>query len=100
MQVLGQPKITEFSKIHPQSRGPLSAWVYDVEAAKWETRQDIKEKYPHANFPDNQVIFNIGGNKFRLEVKVQYRHGMVFILDIHTHAEYDKKNKKRKSSKK
>ena len=101
VQVLGKGKIVKFQKKHPQSRGLLSAWVFDVEKATWATTEDIKAKYPHASFlPDNQVIFNIGGNKFRLEVKVEYSYEKILVLDVNTHAEYDKKNKKRNSSKK
>ena len=101
MQILGKLKIDRFRKKHPQSRGPLSAWVNDIEEATWKTTEDIKAKYSHASFlSDNQVIFNIGGNKFRLEVKVQYSFEKVLVLDINTHAEYDKKNKNRTSSKK
>ena len=38
----------------------------------------------------NRVIFNIGGNKYRLVVKVAYKCGKVFVRFVGTHAEYDK----------
>ena len=100
MQILGKPKIMKFEQKHPQSREPLRAWVNEVEACHWKNTQDIKRRYRHASFlHHNQVIFNIGGRKYRLEVKVQFRYGKVLILEINTHAEYDKKNKKRSSVK-
>ena len=39
---------------------------------------------------DNRVIFNIGGNSFRLVVKVRYQGGIVLVEWVGTHAEYDK----------
>ncbi|MDH5730580.1 MAG: type II toxin-antitoxin system HigB family toxin [Gammaproteobacteria bacterium] len=97
MQILGKLIIEKFANKHPQSRGPLRAWVSEVEASEWETTQDIKQRYAHASFlNDNRVIFNIGGNKYRLEVKVQFRFGKVLVLEINTHAEYDKKKKNSK----
>ncbi|MCB1384790.1 MAG: type II toxin-antitoxin system HigB family toxin [Nitratireductor sp.] len=39
---------------------------------------------------DNRVIFDIGGNKFRLIVHVAYPYKRVLIKFVGTHAEYDK----------
>ncbi|MBF0138959.1 MAG: type II toxin-antitoxin system HigB family toxin [Magnetococcales bacterium] len=37
----------------------------------------------------NRVVFNISGNKYRLLVKINYPHGVVYIRFIGTHAQYD-----------
>ena len=39
-----------------------------------------------------RVVFNIGGNKYRLIVHVRYRFFTVYIRFVGTHAEYDKVN--------
>jgi mRNA interferase HigB len=36
------------------------------------------------------VVFNIGGNKYRMVVEMQYRAGIAWIKFIGTHAQYDK----------
>jgi len=41
---------------------------------------------------DNRVIFDIGGNKFRLIIHVAYLHKAALIKFIGTHVEYDKIN--------
>ena len=38
---------------------------------------------------NDRVVFNIGGNKYRLITAVHYRGKRVFIRFIGTHAEYD-----------
>ena len=38
---------------------------------------------------DNRVIFNIGGNKYRLVVHVSYAFGRVLIKFVGTHKDYD-----------
>jgi len=48
---------------------------------------------------DNVVIFNVKGNRYRLEVLVAYKTGTVVILKISTHAEYSKGKKRRQSKK-
>jgi len=40
--------------------------------------------------PNERIVFNIGGNKYRLVVAVHYHGRRVFVRFIGTHAEYDK----------
>jgi mRNA interferase HigB len=39
---------------------------------------------------DNRLIFDIGGNKFRLIVHVAYSYRRVLVKFVGTHAEYAK----------
>lgn len=60
---------------------------------EWRTPSDIKRLYRTADIlPGNRVVFNIGGNKYRLIVKIRYDLGIVYIRFIGTHAEYDRIN--------
>ena len=59
--------------------------------AVWAGPQDIKDRFPSASLlSENRVVFNIGGNNYRLLVRVAYNTGVVVILAVGTHAEYDK----------
>jgi mRNA interferase HigB len=62
-----------------------------VDEASWDGPADIRKFYNSADFVgDNRVIFNIGGNNYRLVAHVAYRLHRVLIKFIGTHAEYDK----------
>lgn len=70
---------------------PLRAWFKEAEKADWTGPADIKRRYASASFlNDNRVVFNIGGNKYRLIVRIMYRSRTVYIRFIGTHAEYDR----------
>ena len=91
MRVLKRKTLEDFWKKHANAKGPLEAWFAEVNKAQWNDTTDIKAKYGSADFvAGNRVIFNIGGNNYRLIVKVAYKPRIVYIRFIGTHAEYDK----------
>jgi mRNA interferase HigB len=70
---------------------PLRAWVSVVKSADWSKPTDIKDMFRSADIlPSDRVVFNIGGNKYRLVVAVHYRGKRVCIRFVGTHAEYDR----------
>ena len=59
--------------------------------AKWRRPKDIKDQYANASIcGHNRVVFNVGGNKYRLVVEVQYQAGIVWVKFVGTHAQYDR----------
>lgn len=93
MHVITRKTLVGFWRKHADAEIPLNAWFREAKSARWETPQDIKERYRSADFlPGNRVVFNIGGNKYRLVVKIAYVPGTIYIRFIGTHAAYDKIN--------
>jgi len=95
MIVANRDKLVKFWKAHGDSKLALQAWYREVAAANWQIPQDIKDRYPSASFLHNNfVIFNIKGNRYRLEVRVNYAASVVGIEWIGTHAQYSKSKKR------
>ena len=70
---------------------PLRAWVHVVKAADWSRPTDVKRMFRGADIlPGGRVIFDIGGNKYRLVAAVHYRGQRVYVRFVGTHAEYDR----------
>jgi len=93
MRVISKRTLQDFWKRHNEAEHLLVAWYTEAIKAQWKTPQEIKSYYQTASFlPDNRVVFNIGGNKYRLIVKINYAYNTVFIRFVGTHAEYDKIN--------
>lgn len=91
MRVIAKGALREFWTNHADARQPLEAWYHEALKAHWKTPQDVKNHYANASFvAGNRIIFNIGGNKYRLVVRVNYEYGIVYIRFIGTHAEYDR----------
>jgi len=92
MNVRAKRTLLEFWTRHPQAESPLSAWYTIASKATWTTSAEIKAAFgANVDFvQDNRVIFDIGGNKYRLVAHVSYRFKTVLIKFVGTHAEYSK----------
>jgi mRNA interferase HigB len=99
MWVVGKLSLESFWKKHPQAESPLQRWVNIVEGAVWCSFADVRRTFGAADlYHEGQasyVVFNIGGNKFRLTAAVQYARkniqGTIVILRIETHPEYNRR---------
>jgi mRNA interferase HigB len=92
MRIIAKATLREFWERHPPAAIPLKKWFALVGAAGWRGPADVKAMFGGAvDFvADNRIIFDIGGNKYRLIVRVSYEYGQVLIKFIGTHAEYDR----------
>jgi mRNA interferase HigB len=70
----------------------LRAWHSVVRVASWSAPQDIKEAFgTTVDFlADNRVVFDIGGNKYRLVAHIAYSHQRVLVKFVGTHREYSR----------
>lgn len=90
MHVISRRALTDFAASHPDAAEPLHAWYYEANAASWGSSAQLKTRYPSASIISaERVVFNIGGNKYRLVVRINYGSGTVFIRFVGTHKEYD-----------
>lgn len=73
------------------SKQPLLTWAQVVKHAAWETPADIKQDFGTADLVgDNRVVFNTGGNKYRLVASVHFAKGIVWVIWVGAHEEYDR----------
>jgi mRNA interferase HigB len=90
MQIVSRKPLREFAEKHPQAEPLVDAWYRRVLRTTWNNPADVKRTYATADvLPDNRIVFNIGGNNYRLVVRINYHRQAVYIRFIGTHAEYD-----------
>jgi len=91
MRVLSRGTLRDFWRKHTDAEGPLKAWFAEASRSEWKTMVDIKRQYATASVIDNErVVFNVGGNKYRLVVKLWFPGQVVWIKFVGTHASYDR----------
>lgn len=76
---------------HRDAEQPLWTWVRVVKAARRTDPPAVKQMFGSADIlPDGRVVFDIGGNKYRLVAWVNYQYGVVYVRFIGTHRDYDR----------
>jgi mRNA interferase HigB len=91
MKVIGRNVLDDFGRKHADIASQIDSWLCEVEEAQWQSPADLKRTYPHASIlSGNRVVFNLKGNRYRLETKINYTTKIIFVKRMGTHAEYSK----------
>lgn len=90
MQIINESILRNFWKVHPDAESPLRAWIKTTRAAKWKSFSDVRNTFRSADVYKCCVIFDIGGNNYRLITKINYEFAVVYVKEVLTHSEYDK----------
>jgi mRNA interferase HigB len=80
---------------HADSRKWLVAWSEAVGDAEWQSLDDVRLEYPTADGVKLRslvviTVFNVRGNEYRLLTRINYESQTVVVLELLSHAEYDK----------
>ena len=79
-----------FWQKHAGAESPLKACFAETSRSAWHLMADIKKHYVTANIIDSErAVFNVGGNKYRLVVKIWFPGKTVWIKFVGTHKSYD-----------
>ena len=95
MNIITRRRLREYAKRYPDAADALHQWEQVVGEAEWESLQDVRRVFPHADAVQVAskkiaTVFNIRGNKYRLIVAIHYNRQRVYVLRFLTHAEYSK----------
>ena len=91
MRIIALRTLREFWETHASARDSLQVWYDHVCQADWKSPEDLARDYGRdALLSDQRAVFNFKGNQFRLVVRINYQHRLVFIHFIGSHAEYNR----------
>lgn len=92
MRIISVRVLREFYSKHSDAKAGIELWVrYAKLKGRWSNLNDVKSDFPKASIlKNNRVVFDIGGNKYRLIVKFEFASGCIYIRFIGSHSNYDK----------
>ena len=91
VHLIKRQTIEDFVKANGQSKSSFADWLGKVKHADWELPADIQATYGSADLlgdGSNRIVFNIGGNNYRMICKYVFGekqvHLFICLLDRHT----------------
>lgn len=96
MRIISKAALRNFWSVHPKAETPLSIWYKLVDKTNFEGFNDLRKAFNSVDMVDDYVVFDIGGNKYRLIAKINFNQQKVYVRHVLTHTEYDRGNWKRK----
>jgi mRNA interferase HigB len=97
MRIIARRTLREFvaaragHKDQSALKAALDAWFDEVRRADWKSSAELKQRYRTSSILSSErVVFNIRGNEYRLIASIDYEKGILWIIWLGTHAEYDR----------
>ena len=90
MNVVSHKAIRIFCEKHRGASSPLDHWYRAAKRATWENFAEVKQTFQTADFVAPYVVFDVGGNKYRLIAEIGFGRRVLFIRGIMTHKEYER----------
>ena len=90
MHVLSKKALREFWEQYPDSEEPLRRWFRIADKNDFRNFAELRATFGSADRVDDLIVFNIGGNKYRLIVAIHFNRRKIFVRQVLTHADYDR----------
>lgn len=95
VHLIKKQTLEQFANQHPGSKPSLESWVEKIKFANWKQPSDMMDTFNTADLlgkSSNRIVFNIGGNNYRMICKYVFGSKQVhlFVCWMGTHSEYDK----------
>jgi mRNA interferase HigB len=92
MHVITQKRIWDAKLRFPNCASALEGWYRIIKKNNFTGFNDLKKVFSSLDKVNDYYVFDIGGNKLRLIAIIFFERQKVFIQEILSHAEYDKRN--------
>ena len=95
MHIISRKALRLFWEQHPDSQTALARWFKVMRQTKFRNFVELRAAFPSADKVGHWIVFNIGGNKYRLITSIHFNRGKVYVRHVLTHQTYDQGSWKR-----
>ena len=91
MRVISRKALRDFAEKHRDTKTALDQWFRITRRADWSSLTEARRDFNHAEAVGRLTVFNVKGNRYRLIARVNYRTKRVFVRQVLTHEEYERR---------
>ncbi|MGH7964105.1 MAG: type II toxin-antitoxin system HigB family toxin [Candidatus Binatia bacterium] len=90
MHTISRKALRCFWEQHPDSETALARWFKIMQTTVFRSFDELRLTFPTADKVGNLIVFNIGGNKYRLITSIHFNRGKVYVRYVLTHSDYNR----------
>jgi len=79
MHVISRKALRSFWERHSDSQPALARWFKVMRYSDFKNFAELRAAFPSADKVDDWIVFNVGGNKYRLVTSIHFNRGKVFV---------------------
>jgi mRNA interferase HigB len=103
VNVIAPKTVRAFLEQYPEAEDVLRDWYNALRKSEFQNFAQLKAMFSSVDLIESEkgsllVVFDVGGNKYRVIVKIDLKSNLALIRHILTHQEYNFWNKKGKPS--
>lgn len=90
--IISWRKIRELLQAHPWDPSAfeaLEAWYDTAEKTEFRHFGDVRNAFVGADLVGKLIVFNVGGNKYRVVARFHDKDQVILVKHVLTHREYD-----------
>ena len=89
MHVISRKALRQFWEQNPDSETALVRWFRIVDRQDFTSFDALSATFPTADRVGGLIVFNIGGNKYRLIASIHFNRRKIYIRHVLTHSDYN-----------
>ena len=89
MHVISHKIVKDFYQKHSKAEEPLNRWYGIISKGAFNNFAELKKLFPSADFVDGFIVFNVGGNNYRVITAIHFNTHKCYIRHVLTHEEYN-----------
>ena len=90
MRIISRKALRTYWENHPESEDVLNDWFRKIKHVKTINFVKLREIFPSADPFGDCVVFNVGGNNYRIIAHLDFGIQTLWIRFVLSHAEYSK----------
>jgi mRNA interferase HigB len=95
MRVISNKALVDFAALHPEADSTLQAWRRLLESAGIANFAALRTLMNSVDKVGDFIVFDVGGNKYRIVAAVHFNRGLLYVRHVFTHAQYDRWSRQR-----